>query len=288
MSPARRRVAVKYLRRKFKVSERRACRVVGQHRSSNRYAPVAPDFEKRLVKEMTRLSLRHPRYGYRRVHALLVADGWEVNVKRVERLWRREGLRVPARRGPNGQRAIGGDANSAWARPATRPVHAWSYDFVSLRTTRGAPVRVLNVVDEFTKFAYPPLVQPSIGAADVVEHLKVLFEAHGAPEMIRSDNGREFIAETVKTFLGRAGCTPVFIAKGRPQQNCYVERFNGSMRDEAITGESFETVLEARVVLTGWVQEYNHERPHRSLNMRTPAAFLAYCLAHPPLDGQCP
>ena len=288
MSPARRRVAVKYLRRKFKVSERRACRVVGQHRSSNRYIPVAPDFEKQLVRAMVRVSQEHPRYGYRRVHTLLVADGWEVNLKRVERLWRREGLKVPARRGPNGQRAIGGDANSAWALPATRPMHAWSYDFVALRTTRGAPVRVLNVVDEYTKVAYRPLVASSIGAADVVKHLTGLFEAHGTPVMIRSDNGREFIAETVQAFLNKAGCTPVFVARGRPQQNCYVERFNGSMRDEAITGESFETVLEARVVLTGWVEEYNHERPHRSLNMRTPAAFAAYCASHPPLDGQCP
>ncbi len=224
MSPARRRAAVAYLMRRHRVSERRACAVVGQHRSSNRYVPVAPDFESRLVKDMVRLAEEHPRWGYRRVHALLVAAGWPVNVKRVERLWRLHGMRVPARRKDHGQKAIGDDAFSAWALPAVRPMHVWGYDFVADRTEDGAPLRVLTIVDEFTKVGYPPLVARSIGAAGVTGHLQQLFEAVGAPEMIRSDNGREFIAATTRDFLSRRGVTPLFAAKASPQQNCYIVR----------------------------------------------------------------
>ena len=277
MSPARRRAAVAYLMRRHHVSERRACAVVGQHRSSNRYVPVAPDFESRLVKDMVRLAEEHPRWGYRRVHALLVAAGWPVNVKRVERLWRLHGMRVPARRKDHGQKAIGDDAFSAWALPAVRPMHVWGYDFVADRTEDGAPLRVLTIVDEFTKVGYPPLVARSIGAAGVTGHLQQLFEAVGAPEMIRSDNGREFIAATTRDFLSRRGVTPLFVAKASPQQNCYIERFNGSLRDELLHGERFRTLAEARVMITAWGESYNNDRPHRSLGMRTPAAYAAYC-----------
>lgn len=237
---------------------------------------------------MTKVSEAHPRYGYRRVHALLVADGWSVNVKRVERLWRLNGLRVPPRRGPTGQKALGGDGNSAWALPAARPMHVWSYDFVSVRTVRGAPIRVLNIVDEYTKVAYPPLVARSIGAADVIAHLKATFELFGVPAMVRSDNGREFIAESVQAFLAGAGSAAVFVAKASPQQNCYIERFNGSMRDELLHGEAFDSLLEAQVVIPAWVNQYNNDRPHRSLKMLTPTAFAAYCAEHPPSDAQCP
>ena len=242
MSPSRRRAAVEFLKRRHKVSERRACRVVGQHRSTNRYSPVPGDYEQRLVEAIHKLAETHPRYGYRRVHALLVADGWAVNVKRVERLWRREDLAVPPRRKDRGQKAIGTDEFSAWALPALRPIHIWSYDFVSVRTLDGGPVRVLNVVDEFTRVALGSHVARSIGATAVVKHLAKLFDLHGRPAMIRSDNGREFIAATVRDWLESQGVQAVFIAKASPQQNCYVERFNGSMRDELLHGESFRTV----------------------------------------------
>ena len=277
MSPSRRRAAVEFLKRKHKVSERRACRVVGQHRSTNRYSPVPGDFEARLVEAIHKIAGRHPRYGYRRVHALLVADGWNVNVKRVERLWRREGLAVPPRRKDRGQKAIGTDEFSAWALPALKPIHIWSYDFVSVRTLDGGPVRVLNVVDEFTRVALGSHVARSIGAAAAVKHLAKLFDLHGRPAMIRSDNGREFIAATVRDWLTDQGVQAVFIAKASPQQNCYVERFNGSMRDELLNGESFRTVTETRVVIESWLAEYNNLRPHRALGMKTPAAFATYC-----------
>ena len=205
MSPSRRRAAVSYLMRRHKVSERRACRLLDQHRSSNRYVPEPGDFETRLVEAINKIAEAHPRYGYRRVHALLVADGWAVNVKRVERLCKREGLTVPPRRKDRGQKAIGTDAFSAWALPALRSTHIWSYDFVSVRSEHGAPIRVLNVVDEFTRVALGSRVARSIGAADVVKHLEQLFAIHGRPELIRSDNGREFIAATVRDWLTGQG-----------------------------------------------------------------------------------
>ena len=279
MSPARRRAAVAYLVRRRRVSERRACKVVGQHRSTNRYTPVPGDFEEQLVAAIHKLAEAHPRYGYRRVHALLVRDGWAVNLKRVERLWRREDLRVPPRRKDRGQKAIGTDEYSAWALPATRPCHIWSYDFVSVRSEHGAPIRVLNVVDEFTRVALGSKVARSIGAADVVKHLEKLFALHGRPEIIRSDNGREFIAATVRDWLKTQGVTAAFIAKASPQQNCYVERFNGTMERELFRHELYHSVLEVQHVVNEWLDKYNHRRVHRGLGGTTPAGYAKMLLA---------
>jgi transposase InsO family protein len=234
---------------------------------------VPGDLEVRLVKAMRVLADAHPRWGCRRIHALLVADGWAVNRKRVERLWRAEGLRVPPRRTRHGQKAIGGGQNSAWNLPATHPGHVWSYDFVTAATQDGGPIRILNVVDEYTRVAVGSHVARSIGARDVVRALGKLFARHGPPVVIRSDNGREFIAASVTSWLSEHGVTPAFVEKGSPQQNCYVERFNGTMRDELLDGELFHSVAEARVVISTWVEGYNNDRPHRGLKMQTPAAF---------------
>ena len=185
MSPSQRRAAVAFLMSKHRVSERRACRVVGQHRSTNRYPRCPADFEARLIGAMKELADRFPRYGYRRIHALLVAEGWNVNVKRIERLWVLEGLQVPPRRLVRGQKAFGTSEFSAWALPALRPTHIWSYDFVSVRLVNGAEFRVLNVVDEYTREALGSRVASSIGARDVTKHLGHLFEVHGRPAMIR-------------------------------------------------------------------------------------------------------
>ena len=264
-----------FLVRRHKVSERRACRVVGQHRSTQRYEPVPGDFETRLIKAIRAHADEHPRWGYRRVHALLIEDGWAVNLKRVHRLWRLEGLTVPARRQHKGKKAGGSDLNSAWALPAVRPNHVWSYDFVAARTIDGGPLRILNVVDEFTREAVGCHIARNIGARDVVRALERLFTNRAKPAIIRSDNGREFIAATVIDWLADHGVTAAFIEKGSPQQNCYVERFNGTMRDELLNGELFHTVLEARVVIGHWLEGYNSSRPHRGLGMMTPAAFAA-------------
>jgi putative transposase len=174
-----------------------------------------------------------------------------------------------------GQKAFGTSEFSAWALPAVRPTHIWSYDFVSVRLVNGAGFRVLNVVDEYTREALGSKIASSIGAREVVKHLAQLFEEHLRPEMIRSDNGREFVAETVEDWLRAQGVEPVFIRKASPQQNCYVERFNGTMRDELLDREPFRTLTEARVVIGAWLVEYNTFRPHRALGMKPPAMFAA-------------
>ena len=273
VSPSRRRDAVKYLVGRHRVSERRACKLVGQHRSTNRYRAVAPEFELQLVGRMNELAAAHPRYGYRRIWALLRAEGFVVNRKRIERLWRLEGHRVPPPRKRHGQKAVGGQANAAWNLMAAGPNEIWSYDFVAARTVDGLPLRILNVVDEYTRVAVGCRVDRSIGAGDVITELSTLFDRHGKPRLLRSDNGREFIAEVLAEWLAGQGVGQAFIEKASPQQNAYVERFNGSMRDEVLNGETFHTVLEAQVVLTAWIDEYNTRRPHRGLGMLTPAAF---------------
>jgi putative transposase len=276
VSPARRRDAARYLVQRHGVSERRACRVVDQHRSTHRYTPVPAEYELRLVARMNELAAAHPRWGYRRVWSLLRSEGWLVNRKRIERLWRLEGHRVPPRRSQNsGKRAQGTADQAVWNLPAQRRNHIWSYDFMSSRTREGAAIRILNVVDEYTRVALGARVARSIGARDVISELERLFEQHGKPEVLRSDNGREFIADSLGEWLAAQGVKTAFIEKGSPQQNAFVERFNGTMRDEVLNGEEFDSLLEARVVISAWLIEYNTIRPHRGLGMLTPAAFAA-------------
>ncbi len=272
VSPARRRDAARYVQRRHKVSERRACLVVGQHRSTQRYQRLEPEYELKLVVRMNELAGVHPRYGYRRIWALLRTEGWRVNRKRIERLWRLEGHRVPPRRSQaSGKKAQGTADNAVWNRPASGPNHVWSYDFMSGRTRDGAALRILNVVDEYTRVALGCRVDRSIGASDVVAELDRLFDEHGRPQVLRSDNGREFIAASLLDWLAERGVATAFIEKGSPQQNPFVERFNGTMRDELLNGEEFDSLLEARVR----VDEYNTLRPHRGLGMMTPHQFAA-------------
>jgi putative transposase len=274
VSPARRRDAVRFLVAKRRVSERRACQLVGQNRSTQRYARQPAELELRLVKRMNELASQHPRYGYRRVWALLRSEGFQVNRKRVERLWRLEGHRVPPRRSKaSGKRAQGTASNASWSRPASHPNDVWSYDFMSSVTSDGRPLRILNVVDEYTRLCVGCKVARSIGAGEVAAELERLFAEHGKPKVMRSDNGREFIAASLGDWLDRQGVKTAFIEKGRPQQNAYVERFNGSMRDEVLNGEEFDSLLEARVVVSDWVERYNSERPHRGLGMKTPLQY---------------
>jgi putative transposase len=278
VSPARRRDAVSYLVRKYGVSERRACLVCSQHRSTQRYRPIVKELELKLVKRMNALAQKHPRYGYRRVWALLRREGFRVNRKRIERLWRLEGHRVPQRRTKqSGKKAEGSSGNAIWNLPACYPNHVWSYDFMNALTRKGAQIRILNVVDEYTRVALSCRVARSIGSQDVRAELERLFLKQGKPKLLRSDNGREFIASSLTSWLRSQGVEPVFIEKGSPQQNPYVERFNGTMRDEVISGEDFDSVLEARVVLQAWLEEYNARRPHRGLGMRTPLQYAKDC-----------
>jgi transposase InsO family protein len=275
VSPSRRRDAVAHLQRRFRVSQRRACRVVGQHRSTERYAAVAGEFELVLVKRMNALAAKHPRYGYRMIWALLRAEGFEVNRKRVARLWRLEGHRVPPRRRSRAKAARGGAHNAIWNLAAVRPREIWSYDFMDTRTEDGKPLRILNVVDEYTRVALASRVARRINAADVVVELDALFARVGKPRLLRSDNGSEFISERLSAWLAERDVGQAFIEKGSPQQNAYIERFNGTMRNEVLNGETFRSVLEARVVLADWIEQYNNVRPHRGLGMLTPNAYLA-------------
>lgn len=270
-----------YLVRRHKVSERFACKVVEQHRSSQRYDPVPPDFEQRLVKAMQKVADEHPRWGYRRVHAVLKSQGWEVNLKRVERLWRLHQLKVPPRRSKaSGQKALGNDAHALWSLPALEPGHIWSYDFMSARTSKGTKLRILNVIDEYTRVCVGFHVGYSIGADSVKTQLARLFAEHGAPAMIRSDNGREFIATGLLHWLREdMKVAPIHVAKASPQQNGFIERFNGSMRDELLNRESFHSLTEAKVVIGAWVRHYNEIRPHSGIGMRPPAVYAAYCAA---------
>ncbi len=276
VSPSRRRDAVVYLLGRHRVSERRACQLLGQHRSTQRYEAQPPELERVPVQRMNVIAATHPRYGYRRVWQLLRTEGFAVNRKRIERLWRLEGHRVPPRKAKNsGQKARGNAGGSTWAIQAHAPNDVWSYDFVAARTEDGLPLRILNIVDEFTRRCLLSHVDRNIGARDIQAQLAELFERHGRPKLLRSDNGREFIAASLADWLRTQRVGQLFIEKASPQQNAYVERFNGTMRDEVLNGETFRSVLEARVVISQRVQVYNEIRPLRGLGYKTPAAFYA-------------
>ena len=232
--------------------------------------------ERRLVGEMRRHARWHPRYGYRRVAALLRGNGWAVNDKRVHRLWRREGLKVPQRR--KKRRRLGCSANGILRHRPTHRNHVWTYDFVFDRTEDGRRIKVLSVVDEFTRESLALEFERRIGAHDVVEVLRELVAVRGAPDFLRSDNGGEFIAGMVGRWLKDAGTRTLFIQPGAPWENAYIESFNGKLRDELLDQESFATIAEARYLGERWRQEYNHRRPHSALGYRPPAAFAAACV----------
>lgn len=247
--------------------------MVGQPRATQRYEPREPNDEKALVRRMRELSAQHPRYGYRRVWALLRQEKFRVNRKRVHRLWRREGLRVPKRQ--RKRRRLGHGNNSCTRRKAEQPDHVWSYDFVMDQTSDGRRLKLLPVVDEFTRECLAIEVERHLTARDVVATLKYLFELRGAPRFVRSDNGPEFIAGAVKAWLEDSGCGTLYIEPGSPWENAYVESFNGKLEDELLNREQFATLKESKVLVEDYRLDYNHRRPHSSLNYLTPAAFAA-------------
>ena len=256
------------------MSERRACEVVEQPRGTQRYTPREPDDERALVKRMRELSAAHPRYGYRRVWALLRAERFAaVNRKRVHRLWRREGLKVPQTQ--RKRRRLGHSGNSCTRRKAEHANHVWSYDFVLDQTSDGRRLKLLPVVDEFTRECLAIEVERRLTAPDVVATLAYLFELRGPPAFVRSDNGPEFVAAAVKAWLAASGSATLYIEPGSPWENAYVESFNGRLGDELLDREEFATVAEAKVLVEDHRLEYNHRRPHSALGYTTPAAFAA-------------
>ena len=254
-------------------SERRACKVLGQPRSTQRYAVREHDDERPLVQLMLALARRHPRYGYRRIWALLRRDGFRVNRKRVYRLWRKEGLKVPTKQ--RKRRRLGHSGNGCVRHRAERINHVWCYDFVSDQTVDGRTVKFLTVEDEYTRECLAIEVERSITSREVIETLRYLFEVRGAPEHIRSDNGPEFIAKALRAWLAESGVKTLYIEPGSPWQNGFNESFNGKLRDELLNGELFTSLQEAKVVTEDWRLGYNHRRPHSSLGYETPAAYAA-------------
>ncbi len=251
------------------VSERFACRALGQHRSTQRQAPSSPDDEAALTAAILGWARRYGRYGYRRITALLRAEGWHCNHKRVERIWRREGLKVPARQPKRGRLWLN-DGSCVRLRPE-RPNHVWAYDFVEDRTRDGRKLRMLNVVDEFTRECLAIRVGRKLSSLDVIDVLTDLFIARGTPVHIRSDNGPEFAAKAVQGWIRGVGAKSAFIEPGSPWENGYVESFNGKLRDELLNGEVFNTLAEARVLIEQWRMHYNTARPHSSLDYKPPA-----------------
>ena len=227
------------------------------------------DDEDRLRSDITKLACQYGRYGYRRITALLRNDGWGVNHKRVERIWRQEGLKVPQKQ-PQRRRLWFNDGSCIRLRPEY-PNHVWSYDFVVGRTSDGRAMRFLNIIDEYTRESLRIHVERKITSFNVIEELADLFITRGIPDHIRSDNGPEFVSTTIRGWLNRLGVKTLFIEPGSPWENGYIESFNGKFRDELLNGEIFDTITEARVISEYWRKEYNQKRPHSSLGYRPPA-----------------
>ena len=268
---------------RLEVSQRRACQVLSQPRGTQRYQPHRVDEDKALVGDIKRLSRLHPRYGYRRITALLRAEGWCVNRKRVYRLWRQEGLKVPGKKGTH--KRLGDSENSCLRRRAEHINHVWSYDFVTDQTQDGRRLKLLVVLDEYTRESLTIEVARSLKAPDVIATLGYLFAIRGAPEYLRSDNGPEFVAAAIQQWLQASGVHTLYIAPGSPWENAYIESFNSRLRDELLNVEVFGNLREAQVLVEDYRRRYNHQRPHSSLNYATPAAFAAACLASAPASA---
>jgi putative transposase len=260
---------VEQVRSKLDVSERRVCRVIDQPRSTQRDNSVAKDDEAYLRAEIVRLAREYGRYGYRRITALLKWEGFRINHKRVERIWREEGLKVPAKQPKRGRLWLN-DGSCVRLRRTHRN-HVWSYDFVADRTHDGRPIKILTVLDEYSRECLALVVERRLQSDDVLSCLTELFVKHGPPEHIRSDNGSEFTAKVVRHWLKRLGVQTLFIEPGSPWENGYNESFNGKLRDELLNREIFYTLKEAQVLIEEWRMEYNTFRPHSSLKYRPPA-----------------
>jgi putative transposase len=266
---------VEHVQKKFEVSERRACRVLEQPRSSQRYFGKKVDKDTALLQRMRTLSRENPRYGYRRVWALLKREGWAVNRKRVQRLWREADLKVPAKKEVRKRRRMGDSENATTRKRADHVNHVWSYDFAMDQTEDGRRLKVMPVVDEYTRECLALEMERSITAEDVVVTLAGLFAQRGEPAYIRSDNGPEFVAQAVKKWLAASGVRTLYIEPGAPWENAYSETFVSRMRDELLDREMFANLKEAKVLAKDYRDHYNHHRPHGALGYLTPAEFAA-------------
>jgi len=242
---------------------------LGQYRTTQRYLPHIGTEEEELTNRIIELASKYGRYGYRRITALLKKESWQVNHKKVERIWRREGLKVPQKQPKRGRLWLN-DSSCIRLRPEHKD-HVWSYDFVMARTADGKVLKMLTIIDEYTRECLAILVKRNIKSQDVVDVLFELFIFRGIPEHIRSDNGPEFTASEVRKWLHNLGVKTLFIEPGSPWENGYIESFNGKLRDELLNREIFYTLQEAKILIEQWRREYNHVRPHSSLGYRPPA-----------------
>ena len=240
-----------------------------QPRSTQRYEPIPAEDKQVFTDDIVELASRYGRYVYRRITALLRHRGWRVNHKRVERIWRREGLKVPSKQ-PKRARLWLTDGSCIRLRPE-RPNHVWAYDFVLVRTRDGRAVRLLTVIDEYTRECLAIRADRHIRSSDVIETLTELMVVRGVPDHIRSDNGPEFTARAIRNWLGKVGAKTLYIEPGSPWENGYVESFNGKLRDELLDREIFYTLQEVQVLTEEYRQTYNRIRPHSSLGYRPPA-----------------
>ena len=261
----------------MELSERRACEVLEQPRMTQRYEPKQPDKDKPLTTAIKRLACKHKRYGYRFITAKLRQEGWCVNHKHVQRIWRKEGLQVPYRR--KAKKSQGSSENSCSVKKAEHINHVWTYDFIEDATEDGRKLKFLTVLDEWTRESPAIEVGRSVTSKGVIAVLEYLFMVRGAPGFIRSDNGPEFIAEAVKKWLADNKVGTLYVEPGSPWENGYIESFHGRLRDELLNRELFYSVSEAKVLAEDWRLDYNHHRPHSSLDYKTPAAFAATCIA---------
>ena len=266
-----------HAQRQMNISERRACKVIGQARSTQHYEVRLPDKDKAITAEIKELAKRHKRYGYRMIAAKLRQNGWQVNHKRVQRIWQNEGLQVPYRH--KFKKVPGNSQNSCTARKAESINHVWTYDFMSDQTEDGRSLKLLTVLDEFTRESLKIEVDRSIKGKDVIVVLEYLFMVRGIPKFIRSDNGPEFIADAVREWLVKRQVATLYVEPGSPWENGYIESFNGKLRDEILNREIFYSVREAKVIVENWRLEYNNLRPHSGLGYKSPAEFALSCIA---------
>jgi putative transposase len=272
VSPASRRALAHQVVAEGLCSRRAACRFLRLARSTFSYRGRPPTpMEERLRKRLLALSAEHPRYGYRRIAALLRREGWRVGKRHIQRLRRREGLRVP----PTRRKVVRRGVSTGLPTTATHRNHVWTWDFIADATVRGGTLKMLTILDEYTRECHVLWADRALKAADVLPWLQQAIGKHGVPEYLRSDNGSEFIAKIVQRWLKERQIKTIYIDPGSPWQNGLVESFHGRFRDECLNREQLWTLTEARVVVGDFRQQYNQVRPHSRLGYESPATFAA-------------
>jgi len=284
LTPGRRRSAVCALRERFGVSERKACRLAGQNRSTQRFVAKAPsDDEQALRAFLRRFARARPRWGWRRAAKQARREGWHANDKRIQRLWRDEGLRVPYR---TRKKPLRGTGTAIGAMSPIAPDVVWALDFQYDTTADGRTIKLLNIVDEYTREALAIVTERSIDADRVVATLDCLRIERGVPRFVRFDNGPEFIARAVADWCRFSGTQTIFIDPGSPWQNAWIESFNGRLRDELLNAWHFDTLLEAQVLIEDWRIDYNDNRPHSAHGGLTPSEFArAHLIRNQPVPA---